>query len=242
VNPNPVVNVTNGGEVTILQGEYVNLSATGANRYEWNNGATLANIAVNPSTTTTYSVTGFIGDCWGLKDVIVNVVPRVAAFAGDDQNICRDEQITLTAVGGDEFLWSTGETTSSITVAPIEDTEYSVTVYNDLDYDIADVMVYVNDCSNTDPEVIGNPEYFEFVVYPNPTTGDLNIKISGLIDASSIALYDITGKMLYQESIINNTNQSFEKKLDLAFYSDGFYLLKLTDNTHSITKKIILNR
>ena len=242
VNPSPVVNITIGEEVTILEGEYVTLSATGAYRYEWNNGATLANIAVNPSTTTTYSVTGYAGDCWDLKDVIVNVVPQVVAFAGDNQNICRDEQITLTAIGGTNFLWSTGEITPSITVAPIEDTEYSVTVYNDLDDDTASVMVYVNDCSNTDPEVIGNPEYFEFLVYPNPTSGELNIKISGLIDVSSIALYDITGKMIYQESITNDTYQSFEKKLDLAVYSDGLYLLKLTDDTHSITKKIMVNR
>jgi hypothetical protein len=238
VSNNPNVNITNGSEVTILRGEYITLSATGANRYEWSNGAVLANIAVNPIGTTTYKVTGYNNDnCSDFKEVRVNVVPIVTAFAGRDQTICLNEEITLTATGGDEFLWNTGEITASITVAPSEDTEYSVTVYNELDYDTADVMVYVNDCSD-----IENQEYFEFLVYPNPTAGELNIKISGVINVSNIALYDLTGKIIYQEIISNDTQQNFVKQLDLTPYSDGLYLLKLGDSEHSVTKKIVIHR
>ncbi|MEZ4792877.1 MAG: T9SS type A sorting domain-containing protein, partial [Gelidibacter sp.] len=241
VNPNPVVNITNGSEVTILEGEYVTLSATGANTYEWNNGATLPNIAVNPNSTTTYSVTGYINNCSDVKDVVVNVVPQVVAFAGDNQTVCLNETVTLTATGGDEFLWSTGETTASISVTPTEDTEYSVTVYNELDYDTAEVMVFVNDCS-----VIENPEdseTYEFLVYPNPTSGNLNIKISGVLMVSSIAMYDLSGKMLFNETISEADGElGFERTLDLSNYSDGLYLLKLVDNQKTITKKIVVNR
>ncbi|MEZ4802625.1 MAG: T9SS type A sorting domain-containing protein [Gelidibacter sp.] len=241
VNPNPVVHITNGEDVTILQGEYVTLSATGANRYEWNNGATLANIAVNPDETTTFSVTGYIQDCSDTKDITVNVVPQVVAFAGDNQSICLNESVTLTASGGDEFLWNTGETTPSITVSPSETTEYSVTVYNDLDYDTAEVLVTVQDCSVTD-ETPEDAEPFEFLVYPNPTSGSLNVKISGKLKVSNITLYDLSGKAIYHEVITDTEQLGFEKTLDLSNYSDGLYLLKLVDNGYAITKKIVVHR
>src|SRR5690606_8933591 len=197
VDPNPVVAILNGEDVTILEGEYVTLSASGANTYEWNNGASQPNIAVSPNSTTNYSVTGYINDCSDTDVVTVNVVPRVSAAASDDQTICMNESVALSASGGDEFLWSTGETTSSILVSPAETTEYSVTVYNELDYDTTEVMVTVENCA--DIETPEDAESLEFMVYPNPTSGNLNIKITGLLKVSSITLYDLAGKMLFHE-------------------------------------------
>ncbi|MCB0448153.1 MAG: T9SS type A sorting domain-containing protein, partial [Gelidibacter sp.] len=241
VNPNPNVIITNGSEVTILQGEYVTLSATGANTYLWNNGATQPNIAVSPNATTTYSVTGYINNCSDQKQVVVNVLQSVTANAGNDVTVClQDNTVTLTASGGDEYLWNTGETTASITVNPEVDTEYSVTVYNALDYDIDEVMVYVNDCA--DPELPEeSSEDLEFLVYPNPTYGNLNIRISGLLSVSSIYLYDISGKTLYHEVISENgEQQSFTKTMNISNFAAGIYLLKLVDNRTVVTKKIIL--
>lgn len=63
VDPNPNVTIVNGSEATVLEGNFITLSATGANSYQWNNGATQPNIAVSPSATTIYRVTGFINDC-----------------------------------------------------------------------------------------------------------------------------------------------------------------------------------
>ena len=60
VNPNPNVVILNGNDLMILEGEFITLSASGANSYAWNNGATAQNIAVSPSITSTYEVTGFI--------------------------------------------------------------------------------------------------------------------------------------------------------------------------------------
>ncbi|MFD2561045.1 hypothetical protein ACFSR1_00085 [Aquimarina rubra] len=53
-----------------------------------------------------------------------------------------------TESNGVEYLWSTGETTSSITVSPTEDTTYSVTVSNCADCTTTDeVNVFVNDAT-----------------------------------------------------------------------------------------------
>ncbi|MCK7591025.1 T9SS type A sorting domain-containing protein, partial [Subsaxibacter sp. CAU 1640] len=241
VHPNPQVNITNGSDVTILEGEFVTLSATGANTYEWNNGATQPNIAVSPNENTVYSVKGYVNNCYDYKEVRVNVVPEVVAFVGENQTICLNEQVTLTASGGEEYLWNTGETTQSISVSPSEDTEYSVTVYNELDYDTAEVMVFVNDCSSIEePE---EPEAYQFLVYPNPTSGNLNIRISGILTVTNISMYDLSGKMIFNEMISEEDGRfGIERTLDLSNYSNGLYLLKLTDNQKTITKKIVVNR
>ena len=242
VNPNPNIVIANGSEVSILEGEYVTLSVSGANTYLWNNGATQPNIAVSPNTTTTYSVTGYINNCSDTKQVTVNVFESVSANAGEDVTVCLDDNtVTLTAAassGGDQFLWSTGETTSSIIVSPEVDTEYTVTVYNELDYDTDEVMVFVNDCIDT--EVPDDSESLEFLVYPNPTFGDLNIKISGLLNVSSIHLYDLSGKALYSETISDGEEHTYIKTLNLSNFAAGIYLLKLVDNRNVITKKIVL--
>ena len=57
------------------------------------------------------------------SDEAVLVVRRPTVNAGADQNICEGESATLTAVAsggfpGYSYLWSTGETTASITVSP----------------------------------------------------------------------------------------------------------------------------
>ena len=51
--------------------------------------------------------------------------------AGEDQSICEGDNATLTVTGdADSYVWSTGETTQSITVSPNVTTTYSVTGFD----------------------------------------------------------------------------------------------------------------
>lgn len=56
VNPSPTISIT--GNQTICAGEYVNLNASGANTYTWNNSWVANNISVTPSTSTVFYVMG----------------------------------------------------------------------------------------------------------------------------------------------------------------------------------------
>lgn len=240
VNPNPDVDIANGSDTAILEGEFITLSATGAKTYKWSNGATQPNIAVRPNKTQTYDVTGYVNDCSSNKSITVNVFEKVVANAGEDVTIYRDETTILRATGpkNSEYLWSTGETTQSIKVSPGEDTEYSVMVYHALDSDTDNVIVKVID--PVDIEIVENSAALEFLIYPNPTDGDLNIKISGLTNLSSIHLYDLSGKSLYNEIINDGDQQNYVKTMDLSNYASGIYLLQLVDNQRVITKKVVL--
>ncbi|MBO6880221.1 Ig-like domain-containing protein [Winogradskyella sp.] len=244
VDPNPNVVIVNGNSVNIMNGDFVTLSATGANTYQWNNGATQPNIAVSPSQTTTYEVRGYIGDCYDEKQVVVNVIPEVEADAGEDVEICLGETVTLTATGGDEYEWSTGESTQSIQVSPNTTTEYTVTVFNALDFDEDSVMVFVDDdCDEEGGEtgVPEDPQNFSFDVFPNPAKNYVNVKLSGSVALSRVHLYDITGKLIHSEIISNdNLSMSTTTRIDVTMLRPGMYIIKMNDIDREITKRLII--
>lgn len=57
--------------------------------------------------------------------------------------ICQGDSVTLTSVAGLEWLWSTGETTASIIVAPTETTTYSLEVDGGVTDICEEITVYV---------------------------------------------------------------------------------------------------
>ncbi|MEI6851929.1 MAG: choice-of-anchor L domain-containing protein, partial [Bacteroidota bacterium] len=97
--------------------------------YLWDNGiGNTSGATVSPTTSTTYNVT--VTDLCGASatESIVISVGSSFANAGPDVTLCVGESTTLTATGGTNFLWSTGETTPSITVSPTITTTYGVSV------------------------------------------------------------------------------------------------------------------
>ena len=242
VDPNPNVTIITGDEATILEGNFITISATGANTYQWSNGATQPNIAVSPSVTTTYEVRGYINDCYDEKAITVNVVPRVVADAGEDITICAEESAVLTATGGDDYLWSTGETTQSIEVRPEETTLYTVTVFNELDFDEASVMVIVDQqCQSVIIEDEETDQTFAFLVHPNPVTETLYIQLNNLMNVSTLQMFDMAGKLLFNQEVGEaNEAYSIEKEVDVRSFQSGLYFVRLVDNEQVITKKVIV--
>ncbi|MCC6282202.1 MAG: hypothetical protein IT262_16485, partial [Saprospiraceae bacterium] len=128
VNPQPTASIS--GTTTICNGNSTSLTASGGGTYLWNTGATSAVISVNPTATTTYTVTVTGGNgCTNTatKTVTVNALPNAAATASP-ATICTGQNSVITATGGGTYLWSTGATTSFITVSPSATTTYTVTV------------------------------------------------------------------------------------------------------------------
>jgi len=128
-----------GPDTTVCPGSQVTLIASGGTSYLWSTAETSATINVAPTQTTIYSVT--ISDNSGCSDIqtvtVSTFTPPVPAL-GPDVTICNGESATLTASGGGDYLWSTNETTASITVTPTGTTVYAVTVTD------------VNDCVATE--------------------------------------------------------------------------------------------
>jgi hypothetical protein len=125
------------------------LTASGGDTYLWNTGATTDTISVSPNVTTTYSVTVSDDFCSGSTDIQISVLPDVVATSSPSV-ICNGESTVLTVSAGTSYIWSTGQTTQSITVSPTTTTSYYVTVTGDLCSDSTEVVVFVEDAPDAD--------------------------------------------------------------------------------------------
>jgi hypothetical protein len=116
--PAPII--TAGGPTTFCAGGSVTLTSSAGTAYLWSTGETTSSITVTSAGTYTVQVTNAAG-CQSLASagttVTVNAAPSAPTItAGGPTTFCAGGSVTLTSSAGTAYLWSTGETTSSITV------------------------------------------------------------------------------------------------------------------------------
>lgn len=151
-----VPSVELGEDVVICAGSCTTITpiTTDADSYLWSTGETTESITVciNVDTIIRYRLTVFdINGCSSFDEIDVIVAPNLTAQISPDQTICENECTTLSASGGNVFEWSTGETSSEITVCPTTNTTYSVTVSSTeiaACPDTVEVNVFVNPMPN----------------------------------------------------------------------------------------------
>lgn len=110
VNPLPVI-ALNAPDTVICKNETATVQASGGLIYAWTqNGAPVSNTAtlsVSPPNTTTYTIAVF--DSKGCKaqknqTIVVNT-PPILNITATDSVICKNENITLTAEGAEQYEW-----------------------------------------------------------------------------------------------------------------------------------------
>jgi large repetitive protein len=141
VTVNPIPNVSAGLDASICAGANTTLAASGASNYIWSPAAGLSvsnisNPIANPSSTTTYTVTGTSAQgCTASDQVIVTVNSLPIANPGSGASYCLGQGAQLSGSGGTTYLWSpaTGLSSSTIanpTASPSATTNYTLTVTN----------------------------------------------------------------------------------------------------------------
>lgn len=144
---------------SICLGQSVALNVIGgAYTYTWSTGVNTASISATPTVNSTYSVVVSNGTgC--LKTSSVNIVVNTASVAITGNTLaCANATTALTASGANTYTWSTGSTSSSISVSPIVTSIYSVTATS------------VSGCTATAVKTISvNPIPFINVVSSNPS-------------------------------------------------------------------------
>lgn len=114
-------------DATICSGQSATLTASGASTYSWSLGGSIANPLIDsPASPTSYTVTGTTGGCSGTAVSNITVAGSLSVSV-NDATICSGQSATLTASGASTYLWSTTETTPSISVSPASPTSYTVT-------------------------------------------------------------------------------------------------------------------
>lgn len=178
VNPLPTLNVSTSSSVVCL-GQSANLNASGASTYTWMPGSLVgAAVVANPTTNTTYTVTGTsAAGCTNtaIRSVTVNPLPTVNTSVTNSV-ICAGQSTTLSASGASTYTWNPGGITGSpIVVNPTSSTVYTVTGRN------------TNGCSNTATRAI--------TVNPLPTISAGSS--SSLICTGQTATLNATGAVTY---------------------------------------------
>ena len=139
---------------SVCTGQSVKLTANGCTgTVIWSNGLTGSSINITPTITGTYSAVCKVGECSSNASTPLTITVGGAGTApiitATKDGVCVGESVTLTASNCTGSLtWSTGATTSAITVSPTSTTTYEATCS-------------VNNCSGKATKVI--------TVTPKPT-------------------------------------------------------------------------
>ncbi len=126
VNTLPTVTASTSA-ASICNGAATTLTGGGATSYTWNNGATNG-VAITPSNTTTYKVTGTDANGCSNQDsvlVTVNALPNVSAAASTPA-VCAGGTLTLTGSGATSYSWNNG-VTDGVLFIPASTNTYIVT-------------------------------------------------------------------------------------------------------------------
>ncbi|MFN5459536.1 MAG: gliding motility-associated C-terminal domain-containing protein [Bacteroidota bacterium] len=162
VNVNPLPPVDAGTNVTICDGNTVNLQASGASSYVWSPSTALsstntANSVSTPTNTITYFVTGTDANgCVKTDSVKITVNPTPIASASVDDTICSGSSTTLNGSGAGNFSWIPGTGLNNTAISnpvanPTVTTTYVLTVTNGFNCLDKDTMtVFVNPLPNVD--------------------------------------------------------------------------------------------
>lgn len=77
---------------------------------------------------------------------------------------------------------------------------------------------------------IENISFEEYAIYPNPAKNYLSI--SGLNENVNVAIYDMTGKLIYNNKISHN-------QIDVSNFQNGIFIIKIETAKGIVTKKFV---
>jgi len=125
INPLPSVNA--GLDQTVCDGDQITLNASGANSYTWDNGSLNGSTIIPSVGTSIYTVVGT--SSFGCENadqiqVVVNSLPIIEA--GQDQELCENTSILLSASGGTSYLWNNNVANNQAFYPPVGTTIYTV--------------------------------------------------------------------------------------------------------------------
>jgi hypothetical protein len=228
VNNLPTVSAV-ASDSSICVGQTITFNGQGAVTYTWDNSVTNGT-AISPNASGTYTVTGTDANgCVNTDDVSIDVNNLPTVNLGADITKCDYEApITLNAGSQTSYLWNNNATTATIDVTTSG--TYSVTVSNAAGCSNTDeILVNLQDCAGiVETQIFAN-------IYPNPTSGLVNIDLSKTLNNAKIQIVDLQGKILYANSEFNGQNLM----IDLNSFSNGMYLLQIEQNRQISQFKLI---
>jgi hypothetical protein len=232
----PVITIT--GSTSICAGKSATLVASGGDVYNWSNGIPNNINIVSPSTNTNYTLTtqtstsGIVCISTNTIQVTVNPNPTVTVSASRTV-MCRAENNTISASGGNSYLWNTFATTASFVITPslVTTTSYSVIVTGANGcQSTASIIVRVNACTGLE-EIASTTNIFN--VFPNPNNGEFNVTADNKLQ---LTIINQLGQLV--KTIELNESNRFQIKI--SGLSSGLYFVNTVNGQKNNAVKIIV--
>jgi hypothetical protein len=255
VFPTPTVTVTPATQ-TICQGSPAVICASGASAYAWNTGATTPCITVTPSSTTTYTVTGYNGFCPGTATATVNVIrPPEINIVGPLLVKCKKLKTyavsPVITAPPTSYSWTatnaspssgTGTTANIQFFSPGGTITWTATQAGNPCVGVATMNVVCIELPFDNSRIAAEDPEDEtklLMVYPNPNDGNFTIEYS--LDGNSsgkVIIYDLLGKVSGIYDLSELEGKLMVRTEDLP---NGTYIYKLISNEKILeTGKIII--
>lgn len=231
-----------GPDTTICEGTTVVLFAgTGYTEYTWNGVTTNFN-AVSATDQGVYDIEVRDNDGCYLYDtvnVIVNDAPNANIDLGSTFIYCSNASaITLSATPANGTFNGTGVTGNNFNPTAagvgVHEITYTVTDNNGCTGAATDYLV-VENCTG-----IEDINAASMTVYPNPSTGVVNLQFSNSTNDVNIAVYDMQGREVYQNHVAAISNNSLT--LNLGQLGSGVYQLRTTANGNTSTQRLMIQQ
>jgi hypothetical protein len=239
VNPLPLATVSASGPLTFCAGDSVVFTApAGMTNYAWSNGE--SNQTTTISSSGSYAVlitdTNNCSSTSGSENVVAFALPSVSLNTTGADSLCvNDPSFLLSGESPSGGTWS-GTGVSGNNFDPLAASSgwsaimYSVTDTNGCSNSAYD-SIYVDACLG-----VHLADNSAFEIFPNPSSGLINIDINDPnVSAKSVRIMNVLGNEIYY-----NNDPSPNQKIDLSQYGKGFYIVTITSQQESVTRKILI--
>ncbi|PCJ67931.1 MAG: hypothetical protein COA58_01980 [Bacteroidetes bacterium] len=207
------------------------VASPGATSYSWSNGETTQQIDVTEAGTYTVEVTGLCGSN-GTDSAIVSTDSLEAEFAFVFTHGRSIGVYDKSSGAPHTFQWDFGDGNFSSERTPVH-------IYDNLGFYTITLTV-INDCGistySKDVSIfnVGIEEIeSELSIYPNPTTGDLNIKLDDYSGNFSVTVLSMTGK-----EVLTFQNINSNLPINITELNSGFYILRIKTPNDVIQTKV----
>ncbi len=237
----PSLNLNNTYE--ICRKDTINSGGNNSNSYLWMPYNTTGSFFVALFSGPLYLTVTDSNGCQNSDTTYVTLKPSPVINFENELNITQGNPVVIgTGNNFDSYLWNTGDTTYYI-------------VFNSDSLTLGDYTIWLfvqnnNGCWDSDTMIIhlsqnmnipDNENPFNLSVFPNPSDGNFNISLQNLnYQKVSIQIFDINGKVIYNEIVKNSLK--LNKKITLSEVNSSLYLLKLKVGKEIFLKKLLIQK
>jgi serine protease len=240
VSPSPTVDVS--GTTAICNGSSTLLTASGATTYSWSPGTGLsattgASVTANPTTTTTYAITGTLGSCTNNSVISIQVDdPSVASIAFSDSTIGCPTTVIFdgsNSTDANSFDWSfpggtpatSNASTPSVDFTADGTVNVSLTTTNNCGTNTASFSIDVTTACSAGLE----EETTAFTIIYNPVNAVVSVtSTNGLAAKTTIQVLNELGQAIAFRQV---TEQASSLEIPVNNLAGGMYFVHISDGS-----------